>query len=177
MAFRDNSVHAFGNSSAATSGASQPPLRLYGGDLRFCAVRREACTAETCTCACTLTVNRGRADARPSWKMVDIHDVSGVVGWCLGACSAVEKLIFTIFTPFFTLGPVSTTLYSRHAVSHGLISSTTFLQHSTVYSSTAVLQSTTSTPPLWILSVPKRSALSKRTRTLGFLGHYHTEPY
>ena len=59
--------------------------------------------------------------------------------------------MFTIFTPFFTLGPASTTLYSTHAVSHGLISSTTFLQHSTVYSSTAVLQSTTSTPPLWPL--------------------------
>ena len=46
-------------------------------------------------------------------------------------------------------------LYSTHTVSHGLISSTTSLQHlynslqqSTVYSSTAVLQSTTSTPPL-----------------------------
>ena len=43
--------------------------------------------------------------------------------------------MFTIFTPFFTLGPTSTTLYSTHAVSHGLISSTTFLQHSaTLYS-------------------------------------------
>ena len=40
-------------------------------------------------------------------------------------------------------------LYSSHALCHGLISSTTSLQHSTVYSSTAVLQSTTSTPPLW----------------------------
>ena len=53
--------------------------------------------------------------------------------------------MFTVFTPFFTLGPGSTTLYSTNALSHGLISSTTFLQHSTVYSSTAVLQSTTST--------------------------------
>ena len=53
--------------------------------------------------------------------------------------------VFTIFTPFFTLGPASTTLYSSHALCHGLISSTTFLQHSTVYSSTAFLQSTTST--------------------------------
>ena len=43
-------------------------------------------------------------------------------------------------------------LYSTHTLSHGLISSTTLyntLQHSTVYSSTAVLQSTTSTTPLW----------------------------
>ena len=39
--------------------------------------------------------------------------------------------MFTIFTPFFTLGPASTTLYSTHTLSHGLISSTTFLQHST----------------------------------------------
>ena len=42
-------------------------------------------------------------------------------------------------------------LYSSHTVSHGLISSTTLyntLQHSTVYSSTAVLQSTPSTTPL-----------------------------
>ena len=42
-------------------------------------------------------------------------------------------------------------LYSRHTVRHGPISSTTLyntLQHSTVYSSTAVLQSTTSTTPL-----------------------------
>ena len=37
--------------------------------------------------------------------------------------------MFTIFTPFFTLGPASTILYSTHALSHGLISSTTFLQH------------------------------------------------
>ena len=37
-------------------------------------------------------------------------------------------------------------LYSSHSVSHGLTSST---QHSTIYSSTAVLQSTTSTPLLW----------------------------
>ena len=64
-------------------------------------------------------------------------------------------LISTIFTPFFTLGPGSTTLYSSHALCHGLISSTTFLQHSTTlyslqdYSSTAFLQSTTSTTPLW----------------------------
>ena len=44
-------------------------------------------------------------------------------------------------------------LYSSHTVRHGPISSTTLyntLQHSTVYSSTAVLQSTTSTPPLWL---------------------------
>ena len=33
--------------------------------------------------------------------------------------------MFTVFTPFFTLGPASTTLYSTHALSHGLISSTT----------------------------------------------------
>ena len=39
--------------------------------------------------------------------------------------------MFTVFTPFFTLGPASTTLYSTHALCHGLISSTTFLQHST----------------------------------------------
>ena len=39
--------------------------------------------------------------------------------------------MFTVFTPFFTLGPGSTTLYSTNALSHGLISSTTFLQHST----------------------------------------------
>ena len=39
--------------------------------------------------------------------------------------------MLTIFTPFFTLGPGSTTLYSTLSVSHGLISSTTFLQHST----------------------------------------------
>ena len=32
--------------------------------------------------------------------------------------------MFTIFTPFFTLGPASTTLYSTHTLSHGLISST-----------------------------------------------------
>ena len=42
-------------------------------------------------------------------------------------------------------------LYSTHGVSHGPKSSTTPLEHSTVYmySSTAVLQSTTSTPTLW----------------------------
>ena len=62
--------------------------------------------------------------------------------------------MFTIFTPFFTLGPASTTLYSTNTLSHGLISSTTSLQHSTTlyslrYSSTAFLQSTTSTTPLW----------------------------
>ena len=33
--------------------------------------------------------------------------------------------MFTIFTPFFTLGPAFTTLYSSHTLSHGLISSTT----------------------------------------------------
>ena len=48
--------------------------------------------------------------------------------------------VFTIFTPFFTLGPGSTTLYSTLSVSHGLISSTTFLQHSTTLYNT--LQST-----------------------------------
>ena len=34
-------------------------------------------------------------------KMMDmsIHDVSGVVGWCLEAYSEVEKKRFTIFTP------------------------------------------------------------------------------
>ena len=84
---------------------------------------------------------------------MSIHDVSGVVGWCLGA-----TLMFTIFTPFFTLGPASTTLYSTHALSHGLISSTTFLQHSTVYSSTAFLQSTTSTTPLWARCLAARGA-------------------
>ena len=84
-------------------------------------------------------------------KMVDmsIHDVSGVVGWCLGAYSEVENTyVHHIHTFLDTVGPGSTTLYSTHAVSHGLISSTTFLQHSTVYSSTAFLQSTTSTTPL-----------------------------
>ena len=30
--------------------------------------------------------------------------------------------MFTIFTPFFTLGPGSTTLYTTHSLSHGLIS-------------------------------------------------------
>ena len=40
--------------------------------------------------------------------------------------------MFTIFTPLFTLGPGSTTLYSRHALSHGLISSTTL--STTLYS-------------------------------------------
>ena len=53
-------------------------------------------------------------------------------------------------------------LYSSHTVSHGLISSTTLyntLQHSTVYSSTAVLQSTTSTTPLWGLSCPGPSTV------------------
>ena len=39
-------------------------------------------------------------------------------------------------------------LYSSHALCHGLITSTTSLQHSTVDSSTAGLQSTTYTPPL-----------------------------
>ena len=39
-------------------------------------------------------------------------------------------------------------LYSTHTLSHGPISSTPSLQHSTVYSSTAFLQSTTSTTPL-----------------------------
>ena len=39
---------------------------------------------------------------------MSIHDVSGVVGWCLGAYSEVENKYVTIFTPFFTLGPAST---------------------------------------------------------------------
>ena len=46
--------------------------------------------------------------------------------------------MFTIFTPLFTLGPGSTTLYSTHCVSrpHILYNiSTTFLQHyTTLYS-------------------------------------------
>ena len=48
--------------------------------------------------------------------------------------------MFTVFTPFFTLGPTSTTLYSTNTLCHGLISSTTFLQHSTTLYNT--LQST-----------------------------------
>ena len=51
--------------------------------------------------------------------------------------------MFTIFTPFFTLGPASTTLYSTHALSHGLISSTTFLQHSTTLYSLQLYSSST----------------------------------
>ena len=68
-----------------------------------------------------------------------------VLLWCLLGAYTVVKWrthMFTIFTPFFTLGPGSTTLYSTHALSHGLIASTTLyntlqstaLQHSTVYS-------------------------------------------
>ena len=48
-----------------------------------------------------------------------------------------------IFTPFFTLGPGSTTLYSTDALSHGLISSTTFLQHSTTLYSLQLYSSST----------------------------------
>ena len=51
--------------------------------------------------------------------------------------------MFTVFTPFFTLGPGSTTLYSTHALSHGLISSTTFLQHSTTLYSLQLYSSST----------------------------------
>ena len=54
----------------------------------------------------------------------------------------VHHAIFTpfftqFFTPFFTLGPASTTLYSTHALSHGLISSTT-LYSLQLYSSSTV---------------------------------------
>ena len=61
---------------------------------------------------------------------MSIHDVSGVVGWCLGAYSEVDN---TSSLHFYTLGPVSTTLYSMHTVRHLYIrpiSSTTYLQHS-----------------------------------------------
>ena len=51
--------------------------------------------------------------------------------------------MFTVFTPFFTLGPASTTLYSTHALCHGLISSTTFLQHSTTLYSLQLYSSST----------------------------------
>ena len=54
--------------------------------------------------------------------MVDmsIHDVSGVVGWCLWEPIVKWRTqMFTVFTPFFTLGPASTTLYSTHALCHG----------------------------------------------------------
>ena len=50
--------------------------------------------------------------------------------------------VFTIFTPFFTLGP-GTTLYSTNALSHGLISSTTLLQHSTTLYSLQLYSSST----------------------------------
>ena len=65
-------------------------------------------------------------------KMMDmsIHDVSGVVGWCLGAYSEVEN---------------------------------TYVHHHDGGRHTTQL-----------VLYAKRSALSKRTRTLG---HYHTEPY
>ena len=49
--------------------------------------------------------------------------------------------MFTIFTSFFTLGPGLQP--SSHAVSHGLISSTTFLQHSTTLYSLQLYSSST----------------------------------
>ena len=56
--------------------------------------------------------------------------------------------MFTVFTPFFTLGPASTTLYSSHALCHGLISSTT-LYSLQLYSISTVynLYNTPLTPP------------------------------
>ena len=59
------------------------------------------------------------------------HDRSGGVGQGVGVWEHIVKWgthMFTIFTPLFTLCPVSTTLYSGHTLSHGPISST---QHST----------------------------------------------
>ena len=53
--------------------------------------------------------------------------------------------MFTIFTPFFTLGPGSTTLYSLHALSQSPIFSTA---STAVYSGCIPLQLySTSTPP------------------------------
>ena len=74
----------------------------------------------------------------------------GGYGTCLVLLGGVWEHIvkwrthmFTVFTPFFTLGPGSTTLYSTHALSHGLISSTTFLQHSTTLYSLQLYSSST----------------------------------
>ena len=55
------------------------------------------------------------------------HDRSGGVGQGVGVWEHIVKWgthMFTIFTPLFTLCPVSTTLYSGHTLSHGPISST-----------------------------------------------------
>ena len=48
--------------------------------------------------------------------------------------------MFTIFTPFFTLGPASTTLYSTHGVSrpHILYNISTTPLHLQLYSSSTV---------------------------------------
>ena len=90
-------------------------------------------------------------------KMVDmsLHEVSGVVGWCLGAYSEVENTyVHHIHTFLHTGSGLYNPLQQSHIVPrpHILynISTTLYntLQHSTVYSSTAFLQSTTSTTPL-----------------------------
>ena len=70
-------------------------------------------------------------------KMVDmsIHDVSGVVGWCLGAYSAVENTyVHHIHTFLHTGSGLYNPLQHPHIVPrpHILYNiSTTFLQHST----------------------------------------------
>ena len=73
--------------------------------------------------------------------------------------------MFTIFTPFFTLGPGSTTLYSTHGVRHGLISSTTLyntLQSTALqqfYSLQPLHHPSAVTPPLQHARVRRSGAL------------------
>ena len=70
--------------------------------------------------------------------------------------------MFTVFTPFFTLGPGSTTLYSSHTLCHGLISSTTFLQHSTTLYS---LQLYSSSTVYNLYNIPLHTADAQRSDT------------
>ena len=99
--------------------------------------------------------------------MVDmsIHDVSGVVGWCLGAYSEVENTyvhhLHTFLMTFLHTGsglynPLQhTRIVPRPHILYNIYTTLyNTLQHSTVYSSTAVLQSTTSTTPLLAVSLP-----------------------
>ena len=93
---------------------------------------------------------------------ISIHDVYGVVGWCLGAYSEVEntyRYVHHLHTFLHTgSGLYNPLKYSSHTLSHGLISSTTLYNtlQSTVYSSSTVYNLYT-TPLMYPLVPPLRS--------------------
>ena len=81
---------------------------------------------------------------------MSIHDVSGVVGWCLGRWEPnlgakiyvyhLHTFLHHLHTFLFTLDPASTTLYSTHGVSrpHILYNISTTPLHLQLYSSSTV---------------------------------------